>query len=357
MNKKGFTLIELLAVIVLLTIIISILAKSVNTTISSSTSSISKTQKKALENAAQVYHIEENISLSCVSIDNLYKKGYIEKEDIMDPKTKENLKGSIMVENRNGNYKYIYQEKECEVLKNGTPVNFDVSKGEICTEDMYKASYDETANDYLNSNIGYNGITKTDEKQNSCLKFYVFNNDNHDTINMILDHDIRNIDWRAENYNKNGPWDYFLNIFQSDTKDWKGTMTPEPYTINHKDSPSKAYYTIDYNGFNARLITAEDLAKIGNTTWNGDSLTIDTDNNLWLFDRVSSNCKEAGCENNSNNEYIKGYWTASAVNSDDMSVLVVEITSNTPPELKIASEYSSAYFGVRPVITISKSKF
>lgn len=61
MRKNGFTLIELLAVIVILAIIFSIVVITVGGTINNSESSLSKIQKKSIENAARTYYVEKGM--------------------------------------------------------------------------------------------------------------------------------------------------------------------------------------------------------------------------------------------------------------------------------------------------------
>ena len=381
MNKKGFTLIELLAVIVVLSVIMLITAMSVNKVLDNADNKLSKTQLKNIESAAKMYYLEEGMDVSdtygCVSVNDLIKKGYIEQDEVLDPKTDEKVLGSVRITYKNNKYKYTYQDKAC-FISNGTPVYFDVARGTSCTKEEYEESFDETENDYLNSKTGYNGIYVTDEKQNSCLKFYAFNDDKPDTINLILDHNIStNVAWNSVS-NTNGPKEV-MDKLKEDTKNWNGTNQPNPYSFKYNYLTNHYTldgidYTIDYEGYKARLITAEEVAKITGAdeliNWkidvnvngfyldgkNGDDPTWETQISdsgnkseyYWLFDRTDG-CIEYGCKiEDSNSNYA--YWTAST------SLYIAGGVFGINRHGELYTEGNDDNFGVRPVIEVSKNK-
>jgi len=219
----------------------------------------------------------------------------------------------------------------------GITVYFDVYSGELCDKATYESSYDATINDYTNSLTGYNGITKTNESlpQNSCLKFYKYKEDDT-TQTMILDHNTTaTVAWYSSNDTSNGPStgsDYVLGKLKSDTASWKGTIDPEDYT----DSTG---YTVDYNGYKARLITKAETNSIIADSMPG-----------WLYDRTTSLCTTSGCLNNSDSS-IYGYWTVSSYGVPS-TIYVWTVIYNGRMEPNGVG-YSGSY-GVRPVITISK---
>ena len=116
MNTHGFTLIELLAVLVILAIIVTITTISVGSVLSSSENSLSNLQKKNVEASAKVYYLKEgmNTDATCVSIQTLIDKGYIEGKEITDPKTKEPVSGSVKITYASNQYSYKYQNSSCE---------------------------------------------------------------------------------------------------------------------------------------------------------------------------------------------------------------------------------------------------
>ena len=264
-----------------------------------------------------------------------------------------------------------------KIYKNGEVVYFDVDNGTKCS------NYTETQ-----SNTG----TKS-----GCMKFYAFNDDGKDTVNLILDHNTTaKATWiTKEDYiaaggedlssdkgacqlgkicskNKYGPLT-LLTQLKNDTKSWVGTKTPSNYTMDQTGQGSKAKYTIDYSSYKARLITANEIAQItGNTTWDEktatnsfyfDSKTDKASDTCkygntsgckfgWLYDRTFTSCTTRGCLNNSDQE-TSGYWTSSPYASDSYSAWGVIFDGHLRTSV-VDDEFDG--FGVRPVITVSKSK-
>ena len=116
MNKKGFTLIELLAVLVILGIILLITTYTVNSIIENARKSLSDSQKENIEEAAKTYYLKEgmNTNDTCISVDELIEKGYIEKAEVLDPKDKEKMTGYVKITYSSNQYSYKYQENSCE---------------------------------------------------------------------------------------------------------------------------------------------------------------------------------------------------------------------------------------------------
>ena len=116
MKMRGFTLVELLAVLVILAIIITITTVAVSSVLSNSEDSVSDLQKKNVEEAAKVYYLKEgmNTNATCVSIQTLINKGYIEGTEVLDPKTKETISGSVKITYASNQYSYKYQSSSCE---------------------------------------------------------------------------------------------------------------------------------------------------------------------------------------------------------------------------------------------------
>ena len=201
-----------------------------------------------------------------------------------------------------------------------------------------------------------------------CMKFYAFNDDGGDTLNLLLDHNTTaKVFWNFDESNANGP-KQILGQLKTDTSNWKGTNTPTNYTMDQTDQPSGANYTIDYSDYKARLITAQEIATItGYTDWNewyyfleskttSPSSTCKNGNTSgckygWLYDRTGTNCTTYGCLNNSDKS-TSGYWTISSRAGDTKSALNMYYHAF----LYFTDVNTSNYVGVRPVITVLKSK-
>ena len=229
-----------------------------------------------------------------------------------------------------------------------------------------------------NSKTGYNGIyegefsRKTTDNQNSCLKFYAFNDkDGNKTLNLILDHNATaRVLWNSSGLNGSGPSTSdaeLLGILKSDTAEWKGTIEPTSYEYKGNEKN----YTLDYSGYKARIIRAQEIAQIvGKTpydeftseiyyiTLSTESCTDNDDTTKcvygWLYDRTSTSCITAGCFSNSDVEE-KGYWTVSAHPSSLYHAWYVgnEGSMNFAGNVSHTDNYGGG--GVRPVIEVLKS--
>ncbi len=265
----------------------------------------------------------------------------------------------------------VGEEIKLKTYTNGDVVYFNVDTGEKCS----LSDYTETQ-----SNTGV---------KEGCMKFYAFNDDGGDTVNLILDHNttakvvwISKEDWQKaggteSDYGTYGKKDKgpltLLAQLKEDTSSWQGTITPSNYTMDQTVSfGSSAKYTIDYSNHKARLITAQEITTItGNTSWDEktassfyyfDSKTTSASTTCkegnttgcqygWLYDKTSKSCTTYGCLNNSDKETY-GYWTASSLAvsfSDAWNVCYRGYVGHAGVNNGNAS-------GVRPVIEVSKSK-
>ena len=380
MKKKGFTLIELLAVIVVLAIIALIATPIVMNTIKNA-------KKGSAERGADNYIKQVETAIATSKLDNkdvadgtytiesdgnicpLAGCGENDKDKITIEMNGEKPKsGSIVIKNGQvttdssmtiGDYTVAYNptNKKYEAkpaskkYNNGEVVYFNVTTGKKCSD------YTETQ-----SNTGV---------KEGCMKFYVFNDDGGDTLNLILDHNTTaTVAWNSSTSNAGGPSEVLTQL-KNDTESWKGTITPSNYTMDQTGQTSNAKYTIDYSEYKARLITANEIAEItGNTTWDEKNASrefyFDTNTQTpsdtcksentsgckygWLYDRTNTSCTAYGCLNNSN-QTTYGYWTASSL--ADASVFAWYVDC----EARVANggvDYSYI-IGVRPVITVLKS--
>ena len=333
--KNGFTLIELLAVIVILAIIaliaVPIVINIIKDSMQESNERSIENYGRALENAVVQYQLKENkVPTKYEEIEKYidYDGVEIKYDNIYIYED-----GTIYLEGiKSGNLTKNYGKKQH--YDNGTEMYFDVVNGVECT------NYDVD-----NSKTGYNGLenTKTTDNQNSCLKFYVFNDTGKKTINLLLDHNTTDkVAWRSAETNSTefGPTDVVAQL-KIDTDGWNGTIPQENY---HYYKGSKIFYTIRYNTeeykYKARLVTAQEIAQIvEKKDWiesvNSSSFYIEG----WLSSISKNN-----------------YWTASVYPTTNLYAWVV--SSNSLSGGWEAKGYIALPTnGVRPVITILKSDF
>lgn len=113
MNNKAFTLVELLTVIIILGLLATITVPNVMNAINISKEKSYNSQVNMIEKAAerwaidniQIVNSKENISLAELKTD-----GYLDKSEVINPKTKEEMNGCVFIIKDNNNYKYEYSE-------------------------------------------------------------------------------------------------------------------------------------------------------------------------------------------------------------------------------------------------------
>lgn len=309
-NKKGFTLIELIGMIIILGLLVIIGVPALLKNLKDNKTKEYESFKKNLFLASEAY-LSENLEkyedfnkagdTIYIPLILLKENEYIDGE-IYNPKTETNVSMYEVVKvyyDEDNNLQYEYYDK----FPNGAVIYYDVLTGKACNNyhelnslTGYNGIINELENeDVINSgkhwlknskamdlsmysdlnddnSVDYKDIILTIKKnQTSCLKFYVFNDaSENESVNMILDHNITNSystvkPTSKENYKIQDIMLYGLN---DSTKDWNGTITPEKYSVDivatDKDriTSRNVNYTLDYSNYKARLITAEEIAKI-----------------------------------------------------------------------------------------------
>lgn len=345
LNKRGFTLVEVLTVIVIISLLGLIITIPVTRILKKSKNDLYNVELASIKSAAKSWGAD-NINMlpkgdSCkyITIRDLKKYGNLDS-NIIDPRDNtpmpDDLKIKILSEVNDKGRSIISYEVDpsdltgCEhifddvFISDGTPIYFDVKNGKICSASEYKAS---------NSTIGYNGMNPTGE-QSSCLKFYAFNDvEGETTIDLILDHNTTsNVKWSS--VTGSAPKEVIEKLYQ-DTSSWTGVLNVPSYSITQVDGTS---YNINYSAYKARLITANEVAKISsdnefNETSSDNKNIVAFEDIEWLYDNIDKN---------------SGYWTATKVaNLQEYTWAVLYGTQESVP--------MSGEYGIRPVIRVSKS--
>ena len=348
MKNKGFTLTELLGVIIILSILVLLVFPKVYNSVKSNKNG-DKVVEKIIYNATSLYiddnsdyYIKDQSKTYCVKIKDL-----VDNDNLKAPvkyKDKSDITNYMTVKityNDGFSYEIVNNEDCIKSYNNGEVVYFNVDKGMKCN------NYTETQ-----SNTGVNS---------GCMKFYAFNDDGGDKINLLLDHNTTaSVAWNSSNSNGSGPNEVLTQLY-NDTYLWQGTETPLNYTMDQRGRESNAYYTIDYKEYRARLITAQEIAQItGATSWNeltatsSDWYSFDSKDG-WLYDRTSTYCTDDGCLNNADSSTpaeMHGYWSASS------TAVGISYAWNVNYDGGVYRDYvaRSDVFGVRPVIEVLKSK-
>ena len=417
MKKKGFTLIELLAVIVILAVILTIAVPAVKKTVDSAKQKTAENDAIMIKGIAEKYYAanldsDEEITGIDLSTDTLsysgekptkgylyftedgiaYGKMYINGYCVEIKSDGTNTSEKVSIDDCNiadistggntsgGNQGGSGSTEVTKTYTNGEVAYFDVKNGVKCSEENYHVD---------NSKTGYNGITTTTSNQNGCMKFYAFNDSGEDKVNLILDHNTTaTIKWNSQGTSVNGPKEV-LEQLKTDTSAWKGTLSLDNYSMDQSSQSSGAKYTINYSGYKARLITANEVAKItGNTSFNEVSqgsnyIFFETNSstysntcyynddsknaknltnctNRWLADRTHLNSTSWGSYYDSDVSTM-GYWTASSNASDNTIAWSINFgINNVASSGSITAIYmkdcvDNSFFGVRPVIEVSRA--
>ena len=344
MKRKGFTLIELLAVIVILAIIALIATPTI-------LGVIEKARKGATEQSALGYidAIEKQVAINQVKGENLITDG-THDVPISDVTVKGETptKGWVTIEKGIvTNYSFVIGKyvvtKDEKVEKGEEPA----TKPSGTVETTYTVYPNGTAiyyNPVTNSKCDSSEAVSTTGTKTGCMKWYTFNDEgeNASTVNMILDH------------NTTATLAYNSTNVNTEPKEAATALTTDTQSWN--------------NSLNARLITADEIAKItNNTSFNGESSTSDSwfyfDSNnqtqtattqgaskyAWLFD-YTNDCTKYGCNIAESSNY--GYWTSTPVVVSSNNVWRVIRDGS----LRISGDASYTFFsGIRPVITVSKN--
>ena len=341
MKKKGFTLIELLAVIVVLAIIALIATPIVM-------NAIEKSKKGAAERSADSYIGAVETTVATERLDgnevqngtyeidgegNLTGKGLPNNKLVIDMKGNKPTSGTITIKDGQvtndskmtiGDYdvKYNEDKKKYEATKSGGTNPDTPSVKTLCTK---KEGVD------LNNLASGNEFT-CELGDNDAKTFYVLET-NGDNVSLIMN----------ANIDSNGK-----AITPDNIPDDKGLVAWSEDGSNHKDDDesaqaitAKAYLsssTTNWTKLNQSQIKLPTYEQVYKATGNKTSELL-----TWLYDNLNGTTNDVSG--------VGGYWTASP-NNDDTIIAWVVVRSGS-----IGSDAVSIpiNYGIRPVITISKS--
>ncbi len=199
-----------------------------------------------------------------------------------------------------------------------------------------------------------------DDKSRTCYKWNVIkaSDSSNDTVELLLDHDLPGDtawisleDYKAaggteEEYNNNYGPITALKHLKNMTDSWNGVVTLTSADNVTRQNGSGGDYTIDYNGYKARLISGQEIADIaGNNEWTPDGDWIEG-LPTWVYSNMAMN----GISDIDVYEHFL-YWTDSADTWGSGNVWSVIVGGSLGyGDVSYASGY-----GVRPVVRIMKS--
>ena len=368
-KKKGFTLIELLAVIVILAIIALIATPII-------LNMINDAKKSAAKDSAYGYieAIEYNNSMSAIDSKKypLIESGEVTTLDVKVKGTPP-TKGTVTITSGRvteadlciNNYSVHYDGKEATIKGNACDGNIEETKKgptqEVATSDKtYKAIVYLDPTD-LTKECNESNSESTTGKKEGCMKWYAYKDDGTN-YTMILDHNTTAIvAWNSSGNNADG-MNEVKTALESDTTGWK--QTARLITANEvahivgadkddtiKWNSSKTYGTDDIETKAAWFY----LDGTGTTYSSTDgwqkqvATTQGASKYAWVFD-YTNGCTSYGCNTADSSNY--GYWTSNPVVGYSYRAWCVYRSGGL-------NDYyvgSGGGLGIRPVITIEKSK-
>ena len=369
-KRNGFTLIELLAVIVILAVIALIAVPRIIKLLDQARLSAAEDSTMGIVEAAESYTANfmlqnhgtipsEDLEFSCNSSEGCKLITELESYDItnldkLNYKGKKVSSGNITISNGGNNIittnlevngyicGYIGGISECieksdEVKESGTIVYFNPETGMQCDDDYSEENSDT-------------------ENKTGCMKWYIYN-DSSDSMayNLLLDHNTTAVTaWNSKGNNKDTSE---INAkLREDTKSWQDNLNARLISAN------EVAQIVGNNDFNSKISGFDKWFffqdSSNNESTGPGNLCKDLDSGCkyaWLYDRTKDNCKEEyGCANNavgSNSTVHYGYWTSDFIVDKFPSIWVVNNRGNLTDQ-----NAANALRGIRPVITIPKSK-
>ena len=388
--KKGFTLIELLAVIIILAILMIIAVPNILSTLATARSSAFITQAESVYKAAEQQYIidtmtgtastcydKNNLNLGSISSTVSFavqinsSNGTVSSITIND--SGQQLKASGTTMNNIALTTYSNETLSCSGSSNNNNNNNNQTPAQPTSAfggTLVAAGANDTHKGivYLNPKDLTATCTSTSElttTNTGCKKFYIFD-DSGTTYKMIMwKNTTATVAWNSSNSNSTP--NQVATALASDTSGWQGsprlitadevahivgisnatTDTPpgtgwlSSKTYNSSPSDLSTQMTWFYFDGSGTTYSSTD-------GWQKRNLTNSKSAYKWLYD-YTNGCTSNGCDNADSSTY--GYWTSTAVSGSVKNVWLVRQLGYLD---NLDASYSS-YFGLRPVITISKS--
>lgn len=327
MKRNGFTLIELLGTIVILGLIALIATPPIINQIKNSKKKVSDTALRVIYSAGESYIKEnkndyslDNGTKICLSIQQLSDVGKLRDSFIKQQGLRYNQTLSFTVGMQEKlTYELKLYDDSCQapvtgLVNRGTEVYFNPIDGIGCKSGYHWTSTNPSTN---------------------CYRWYVLYNspESSEELELILDHEITPsaLPWSGTSLNISGP-DRILQQLQQLTKSYRNVIPYKKADTVVRPVTGNYSYTISYEGYNARLIGAEELASISDITW-GNGMVIE---NKAVFNFL----KPTG-----------SYWTDTAYKESTNQAYRVNSQGLIQPyDVKDTSDN----VGIRPIIKIYK---
>jgi hypothetical protein len=253
----------------------------------------------------------------------------------------------------------ILKSKENDTTDSSTiNVTDDESTSNVGSEttkvETYKGIVYLDPTDLTNECNAENSVSTTGTKT-GCMKWYIYAED-EDSYTMILDHNTTAlVAWNSSGKTSEGMKEV-TEVLTNDTSSWNSSLNARLITADEiaaitgndsfdKETSINYFYLDGASGSDSKWRT-----QIANST--------NKSNYSWLYD-YTYECSKYGCNIKDNNSYVYsetntglvyGYWTSTSVAGSTKRVWFISYRGYLG-----INECNSVGYGLRPVITISKS--
>ncbi len=356
-KNKGFTLIELLAVIVILAVIALIAVPQILNILNRVRLSVAEDTTSGIIKSAENYVTsfmlqnnggfpDETLTFECTTDGCILQTELddynLNNLDELDFKGTKPNSGTITIGNSGRNINttnlninnfvcaYLDDQSICtdkrEVKEDGTVVYFNPVTGKECSASEYTDTQSVA------------GIKE------GCMKWYIFLDSEESAVyNLLLNHNTTSdpVVWNSSGNNYDGPKEVIEKLKET-TENWTGVPNrTDNYSVNWTYDNQNYGYTVDYNGYRARLIEAEEVAKI--LKLNDFKLNYSTD--------------KPSVDNWIQADSVVGryYWTISPDTNGLTNIWRITHFFYSHSSNQALYDDGTTWAGTRPVITISKS--
>ena len=380
MKRKGFTLVELLVVIVILGLIMIVVATTAF-----------PAMNKAKINSLETYtlRVVEKAKERCISEDCKDGTEYTIM-DLMGENAEKGYKGFLVMTDTKNEYKV-----SGSITSTDEKFVASISSNDISLATVGSEGYAYNAGDVIYFNPNYNVRCSKEEAdlnknadgtmtgiKTDCMKWYVIETEdskNDKTIDIILDHNATydvSFSPSGSNYSNSNAkkeveklddsielggagWTEGLSprlisadeiaaivgANSDDTIKFKSTnVYVAPDSVSNLNTQASTFYLDGLSNTNKKSYASTD-------GWNAQWAKSSRKSNFtWLYNYTYRCIKNGyGCE--IEEEITKGYWTSSVAIGQSNQAYAI----GSQGKLRLGSMTLNNYFGIRPVITVSKA--
>lgn len=343
-KSQGFTLMELLGVIIILAVIALIATPLVMRVINNSKKQAAENTGQSIIEAGKQKATAEDIKTSSPPFQYNEKSGLplngkkptkfnLILNEKMDSQLQAWVNGFCVTKEFSDKTPSVDESKksESECMSGGGSVSKKYANGEV----IY-------FNPETNKKCSASEAKSTTGTKTGCMKWHAFNDsESSSTVNIILDHNTTaKVAWNSSG--SNAQMNEIKTALTSDTKTWNSSLKPRLIEANEIAAIT------GNTGFDANVAGKDNWFYFETNKQNDPTIAQGKAKYKWLFN-YTQGCTSWGCD--VNDDSTMGYWTSSPILSVANNAWYVRYAGR----LYYSEVKNNNYYGLRPVISISKS--